>query len=141
MTGREQAAVLLDTHAFIWAVNDPGRLGAQSRGVLEDASVDLFVSAASAWEVATKSRLGKLPGADAWLPQWDVQVARLGARPLPVDSGHALLAGGLDWTHRDPFDRMLAAQAMRDGLVLITRDAAFSTLAVRGEEAALRLLW
>ena len=116
---------LLDTHALLWALTDPDRLGASARGVVEDPSSDLVVSAASAWEVATKSRLGKLSGADALLVAYPDHLQRLGVRSLPVTDRHALVAGRLDWAHRDPFDRMLAAQAMLEGLTLVTRDPAF----------------
>jgi len=79
----------------------------------------------SAWELSTKHRLGKLPQADVLLGAYTQHLDRLGALRLPVAEEHALLAGRLEWEHRDPFDRMLAAQAMIESLVIITGDAAF----------------
>lgn len=133
--------LLLDTPALLWAVNEPQRLGEAARAALEDPDNGLFVSAASVWELATKHLLGKLPQAEAWLPDLDGQVARLGARPLPVTSAHALMAGGMAWDHRDPVDRMLGAQAVQEDLVLVTQDAAFDSLSAVPECGSLRLLW
>lgn len=119
---------LLDTHALLWALTEPARLGDEARKVISDRSSALVVSAASAWEIALKHRLGKLPQADVLLGSYDRHLERLGTQTLPITDRHALLAGGLDWTHRDPFDRILAAQAMTEGLILITRDEAFTTI-------------
>lgn len=116
---------LLDTHAVLWALTEPGLLGHHARHVIENPSSRLVVSAASAWEIATKHRLGKLPQADALLVAYPKHLDRLGVSRLGVDEDHALLAGRLEWDHRDPFDRMLAAQAMIESLVLITGDPAF----------------
>ncbi len=118
--------LLLDTHAFVWAVGEPGRLGPGGRDLLEDPANVVLVSAASAWELSTKYRLGKLPEAEPLITQYAWIVASLGAEELPVLAIHALRAGGLPWSHRDPFDRMLAAQAMLEGAVLVTKDDAFS---------------
>ncbi|MCV7383820.1 type II toxin-antitoxin system VapC family toxin [Mycolicibacter longobardus] len=126
---------LLATHALLWALTDPARLGPNAREVLTDRSVPIFVSSVSAWELATKQRLGKLPQADAVLGAYSRHLDRLGATRLPMDEEHALLAGRLDWDHRDPFDRMLAAQAIIHSMTLITGDAAFAGL------AGLRTLW
>ncbi len=116
---------LLDTHAILWALTDPARLGRSARAVIENRASRLVVSAASAWEIATKNRLGKLPQADAVLGAYSKHLDRLGTTRLPVTEDHALLAGRLDWNHRDPFDRMLAAQAMIESLVLVTGDPNF----------------
>ncbi len=83
----------------------------------------LLVSAASAWEIATKHRLGRLPDADAIVGNFAGVIGRLRAAELPVSCDDAILAGRLDWHHRDPFDRMLAAQAMIAGVPLVTDDA------------------
>lgn len=117
---------LLDTHVTLWALTEPARLGQTARAVIEDRSSRLVVSAVSAWEIATKHRLGKLPQADALLGAYGKHLDRLGVVRLPVTEDHALLAGRLEWIHRDPFDRMLAAQAMIESLVIITGDPAFA---------------
>ena len=120
--------LLLDTHALFWAVREPARLSAVARDAISDASVPLVVSAASAWEMATKHRLGRWPEISDFVRNFDRKVQRLGARPLAVSVEHALAAGGLEWGHRDPFDRVLAAQAMREGITLISKDRAFAEL-------------
>ncbi len=117
---------LLDTHVVLWALTDPARLGRKSREVIENRSSRLVVSAVSAWEIATKHRLGKLPHADVLLAAYSKHLDRLGVIRLSVAEDHALLAGRLDWNHRDPFDRMLAAQAMVESLVIVTDDPAFA---------------
>ena len=119
---------LLDTHAFAWAVGQPDRLGPRARSTIEDPSSHLLVSAASAWELSAKVRLGRFAEAEPLVAQWGSVVAELGAEPLPITAAHALRAGGLTWTQRDPFDRMLAAQALLEHAVLITRDEAFTAL-------------
>ena len=122
----ESVSFLLDTHAFIWGLTDPQRLGNAAREVMGSRENCLVVSAASAWEISTKFRLGKLPGADNIVRNFEGYVAELGAQPLDVSTSHALLGGSLGWAHRDPFDRMLAAQALIEGHRLISRDAVFS---------------
>lgn len=126
---------LLDTHSLLWALTDPSRLGSLAHEALADRSSSLVVSAVTAWEIATKHRLGKLPQADALLGAYSRHLDRLGAERLPVSEEHALLAGRLDWAHRDPFDRMLAAQAILESLTLVTADEAFTSL------PGITLLW
>lgn len=120
--------VLLDTHAFVWAVTAPERLSGAARQAIADPSTPLLVSAASAWEISTKHHVGRWPEVAVLIRQYDRLVAQLGAHHLPISSEHALLAGGLDWDHRDPFDRVLAAQAMREGHPLVSRDTAYAAL-------------
>lgn len=119
---------LMDTHTLIWAINEPSRLGEHALPVLRDRASQLYVSSASAWEIHTKSRIGKLPGADAWLNTLEHQIDRLGAVIIPIAWPHARLAGAMEWEHRDPFDRMIAAQAMLESCTLVTADTAFATL-------------
>lgn len=121
-------ALLLDTHALVWAVSTPDRLSASARALIEDRGNRLLVSAASAWELATKFRLGRFPEAEVLVRQFAAVLDQLGAAELPMSADHALRAGGLRWTHRDPFDRMLAAQALIANVPLITRDPAFEDL-------------
>lgn len=118
--------LLLDTHALYWALGEPEQLGRDARAAIESRESVLYVSAVSAWEIATKRRLGKLPGADGVLRAYAVHLRRLGADELPISSEHALYAGAMVWEHRDPFDRMLASQAVIDDLVLVTRDREFT---------------
>lgn len=126
---------LLDTHALMWAIHEPSRLGVGASEVLRDGKSRLMVSAATAWELFTKHRIGKLPGAGPWLDALEQHVDRLGAQMLPIGWADARLGGQIEWEHRDPFDRMLAAQAIRGSLVLITADSAFATL------PGLKTLW
>lgn len=120
---------LLDTHTLLWTLTDPSLLGPEARRIVTARSSRLVVSAASAWEISTKHRLGKLPQADVLIGAYTRHLDRLGAARVPITDEHALLAGRLEWTHRDPFDRMLAAQAMIESLTLVTSDPAFSGLA------------
>lgn len=114
---------LLDTHALLWALTEPARLAESARRIMLERSNALFVSAASAWEIATKQRIGRLPQAMAITVAYQSHLQRLGCQELPINSEHALLAGSLDWPHRDPFDRMIVAQALCEGLPVISRDA------------------
>lgn len=97
---------------------------------LVDAAQDVFVSSASVWEIATKYRLGKLPQAAEVAGDVPAWVARAGFVPLPISPGHAQLAGGWQHAHRDPFDRMLAAQARIEALPLATDDPALASFGV-----------
>ena len=114
--------VLLDTHSWLWMVGEPDRLSEPSRQLLRDPTNELFFSAASAWEIAIKFATGKLrlPRPPATLVAEWVSEDRLGA--LPILHAHALHAGELPPHHRDPFDRLLIAQARLEGLTLLTAD-------------------
>jgi PIN domain nuclease of toxin-antitoxin system len=113
---------------LIWALAAPDRLPATVRARVADRRENLVVSPASAFEIATKHRLGRLPEAAALVHAFDEQVFRLGADLIAIEARHAITAGSLDWEHRDPFDRMLAAQAMSQGLELVSADAVFAGL-------------
>ena len=126
---------LLDTHTFVWSVAAPEQLGPTARAVIEDPASTLLVSAASAWEVATKVRVGRWPDAASINDRFGELITRLRATELPVTVGHALRAGALRWDHRDPFDRMLAAQSFIEFAPLVSRDRAFTEL------AGLELVW
>ena len=118
--------VLLDTHSWLWMVGDASRLRESSRRLLRDPANELFLSAASAWEMAIKFASGKLrlpqPPA-ALITQW---MAEVGIGALPILHAHALRAGELPPHHRDPFDRLLIAQAQIEGLTVLTADRAFA---------------
>jgi PIN domain nuclease of toxin-antitoxin system len=120
---------LLDTHVLLWLLGNPGRVPEEVRDQLADRANALLVSAVSALEITTKVRVGKLdaPGLPTTLGR---RVADLGAETLPVTLEHGLLAGSLRWDHRDPFDRILVAQATLEELVLVTVDAAITDLPV-----------
>jgi PIN domain nuclease of toxin-antitoxin system len=108
---------LLDTHVILWwLADDPGL--AEDVKDLIDTEADVFVSAASVWELTIKQALGKIGPAD--LPE---RVAGSEFRRLPITAAHTLVAGRLPFLHRDPFDRMLVAQAQCEGLTLVTRDS------------------
>ena len=122
---------LLDTHVLIWAVSAPSRLSKRAARTMRDEANELLVSAASAWEIATKYRLGKLPQGEQLLDGWDDALRKLKAEPLAIDHAEARRAGLYAMAHRDPFDRLLAAQAELAGVGLITTDAAFADFPVR----------
>ncbi len=122
--------LLLDTHVFLWALTDPRRLSRRARALVEDQANTLLVSSASAWEIATKHRLGRLVGAEAVVAGYRRNLQRLGGLELPISSEHALRAGAFTVAHRDPFDRMLAAQAQIEGVPLLTEDRAFAAFDV-----------
>ena len=120
--------LLLDTHVFVWASDaiDRRRLTDAARLAIEDPANETLVSAASAWEIATKHRLGRLDVARRIVEEWEEALGLLRAADLAVTSRHGLLAGGFPAEHADPFDRMLAAQAIVEGAHLVTADPAMA---------------
>ena len=122
--------ILLDTHALIWHALDVARLPDEARDLIEDPASVVFVSAASAWEIATKTRLGKLPSGRL-ATDFVETVLDEGYQILPVEAQDAQDAGNLVGSHGDPFDRMLAAQALRRDLVLVSNDAALDQFGVQ----------
>lgn len=118
--------VLCDTHVLIWTLLAPERLPATVRDLLENPRVGVLVSSVSGFEIATKHRNGKLPGAALLVHDYQSHLERLAAESLQVRDEHALWAGSLPWSHRDPFDRLLAAQAMIEHVPLVTADRAFA---------------
>jgi PIN domain nuclease of toxin-antitoxin system len=126
---------LLDTHTFYWMVSHPENLGAAARVAIEEPSNELLLSAASLWEIATKHRSGKFPSGGLLLDNLDVLTDRLKIQTLSVSPKHAIIAGSMDWGHKDPFDRMLAAQCITEDMVLISKDSAFESL------ESVKLLW
>jgi PIN domain nuclease of toxin-antitoxin system len=114
--------VLLDTHTLLWLVSTPSEVDASAMAVLADPNTNLWVTAASAWEIAIKTRLGRLDG-EALLSAWADIIADMSTAELPIESSDAILAGRLPWEHKDPFDRVIVAQALRHNLTIATRDA------------------
>ena len=123
--------VLLDTHAFLWWIADSRRLSSAAYAVIVDSSNTVFVSAATAWEIATKCRLGKLPEADAMAYDMVNTIALQGFSQLPITVEHGNRAGSLAGPRRDPFDRILIAQAMTENLALVSNDTLFDRYGVR----------
>lgn len=122
--------LLLDTHAFIWWFEGSGALPAAARSAISDESNDVFVSAASAWEIATKHRLGRLRGVDELALNIPRYIASQRFERLSVTVEDAVRAGSLPGPHRDPFDRMLIAQAVGHELVVVSNEASFDTYGV-----------
>jgi PIN domain nuclease of toxin-antitoxin system len=122
--------VLIDTHAFLWWLDGDERLVPKARAIIADQRVSVVVSAASAWEISTKFRLGKLPGAAEVAADVAGCVAAQGFESLPIEVEHAQRAGALPGPHRDPFDRMLAAQAQAENMPVVSIDAVFDGLGV-----------
>ena len=123
--------LLLDTCTFLWILGDSPRLSARAREAFSEAENEVYLSAASAWEIAVKHRLGRLSlpfAPDVFVPE---QRKAHGIEPLPVDEEAALHVAQLPDLHRDPFDRMLVAQAMLLGLTVLTPDEAIHQYAVR----------
>ena len=116
---------LLDTHAFVWWIADSKCLSETARGAMADDTNEIFVSAASAWEIATKYRLGKLPGGEALAVDVAGTIRRQGFEELAISIADAERAGRLPGPHRDPFDRMLIAQALARDLPVVSTDAVF----------------
>jgi len=119
---------LLDTHTLLWAARDNAKLGNHALEIIEDINTPLFVSAVSAYEIMYKYQLGKLPEYEYIAENYFDMLDELGVNELPISMKHAHFAGKFEWTHRDPFDRLLAAQAATDKMTLITNDPAFQNL-------------
>jgi PIN domain nuclease of toxin-antitoxin system len=121
---------LLDTHALLWALDDNRRLSARARSAIGDEANEKIVSAASAFEITTKHRLGKLPEAAVLMPDFEAAIAPFGFTLLSITTAHAALAGSLDISHKDPFDRLLIAQALVEGVALVSNEAVFDRFGV-----------
>jgi PIN domain nuclease of toxin-antitoxin system len=130
--------VLLDTHVFLWLQTEPERLGAHL-ALVEDPDNEQLLSAVSSWEIAIKHGLGKLPLPEPPQRYVPSRMRAIGARGLPIEHGHTLAVAALEPLHRDPFDRLLIAQAAALDAAILTADAAIAqypvrTLLVRGGE-------
>ena len=116
--------VLLDTHVALWWLKGDDRIPRYTQEVVAHPDTEAFVSAATIWEIAIKSKLGKLPSAAAAVESMPACFTGFGFRLLDINAAHAKRAGSLPLHHRDPFDRMLIAQAMIESLSLVSGDAA-----------------
>ncbi len=121
---------LLDTHAFLWWVFDDAQLSEPARFAISDPDNEVLFSPASAWEIATKVRLGKLDSAKRVLVDLPGLLTKAGFVELPITTVHAQRAGSWPHPHRDPFDRMLAAQCAIEDLTLISKDQALVSFGV-----------
>lgn len=117
--------VLLDTHAWLWMLTEPERLG-DARGVIEQSETTLLFSAASSWEIAIKYGLGRLPLPEPPATYVPRRIRSSAVTPLAVEHAHALVVAKLPQVHRDPFDRLLVAQAQLEQVPIVTHDGIFS---------------
>lgn len=122
--------LLLDTHALLWRYADPGRLPNDVLARLCNRDEQIWVSAVSAYEIALKNKIGKLPGVEPLLESFALVLVENGFRQLPVSVRHALTAGRFELHIRDPFDRLLVAQAVVDDLTIVSRERPFDQFGV-----------
>ena len=122
---------LLDTHTLIWWMTNDGRLSKAARLLIEQKENISLVSAVSAWEIATKVRLGRLPAAADLVQNFVADLERERIEILPVDADHGIRAGLLPGPHKDPFDRMLIAQALAEDVPIVSNDRALDGYGVR----------
>lgn len=127
--------VLLDTHSLLWLVSSPSMVDTSALALISEPTSTVCATAASAWEIAIKTRLGRLDG-ELLLSTWTDILADMNATELPIDSADAILAGRLPWEHKDPFDRVIVAQALRRNLTIATRD---TTILNSGLASTLRI--
>jgi PIN domain nuclease of toxin-antitoxin system len=118
---------LIDTHVLLWWIFDDPKLDQNIREIIQNPSNKIIVSSASAWEIATKYRIGKLPEAKELLENYDQIIQKARFSQLSITTAHALRAGSLPIKHRDPFDRMIMAQSEFEKITVITYDPAFKT--------------
>jgi PIN domain nuclease of toxin-antitoxin system len=121
---------LLDTHVLLWWLLDMEWLSAAARATIADAGTETFVSAASAWEISVKYKQGKLPEAARLMVDLEGAIASEGFAPVPITIFHGERAGDLPLHHKDPFDRMLIAQAFAESLTLISNERLFDRYGV-----------
>ena len=122
--------LLLDTHAFLWWLAGDSALSPAARKAIGEGKNTIFISAGSAWEIATKYRIGKLPGVASIVGNLGAVIAEQGFSDLPITLHHAQVAGTLPGVHRDPFDRILVAQALLEKLLLVSNEQRFEAFGV-----------
>ena len=121
---------LLDTHAALWWLMEPDRLAQKARKIMADPETEIHISAASMFEIAQKVRVGKLDYPRELVTRFPSVFREQSWQPLEISIEHALRAGSFEAAHRDPFDRLLAAQAELDSLMLLTNDPKFDQFPV-----------
>ena len=117
--------LLLDTHTLLWFGLDDRRLSATARGLIEDPANEIAISPASYWEIAIKIGLGKYTLSEPYQPFFEQVVADYGLQILPIEIRHTALLTTLPLHHRDPFDRLLIAQAISEGIAIVSDDVQF----------------
>lgn len=120
--------LLLDTHVLLWWWSESDKLSPRVRALLIDPATAVVVSAASAWEIATKHRIGKYPAGGRILQSWSDRLHEDRFTELGITTAHAIRAGSMPGEHRDPFDRMLAAQSILESTPIASSDEALSAL-------------
>lgn len=124
------ASLLLDTHTLLWWLAGDRRLSAKARDAIEDETNEVLVSAASTWEIATKIRIGKLPASTLAGGGLTRAIAAQGFETLAITADHGERAGSLPGAHRDPFDRMLIAQAQAEAMAIVSNESLFDQFGV-----------
>ena len=119
--------LLLDTCALLWWWSEPDTLSPRILSMIKEPSRVVWISAASAWEISTKHRIGKFPQGNRIIVEWEHRIVRDRFRELQISAMHALRAGSLPGEHRDPFDRMIAAQGLIEGFPIASPDTAISS--------------
>lgn len=129
--GRQAALrLLLDTHALLWALTDSPRLSRKAATLIADAGSRIIISPVSAYEICAKHTLGKLPEAAALAADFEGELVSLDVEWMPIAPAHAVMAGKLDMAHRDPFDRLLIAQALVERVPLVSNETVFDGFGV-----------
>lgn len=123
--------LLLDTHAYLWVATDDKRLSLKARKAIAASASTIFVSAASAYELVYKHRAGQLPGVGPLVLRIEEDLAERGFLSMPITLEHGRRAGDLPLGHRDPFDRLLAAQAIVEGIAIVSNDEKLSALGAK----------
>jgi PIN domain nuclease of toxin-antitoxin system len=123
--------VLLDTHALLWATLAPASLSRKASRIIVNPANVILVSAASAWEIATKVRLGRLPGAERLEREFVDALDAAGYTLIPISAEVALRAGRFTSEHRDPFDRVIAAQALHEDIPVVSADVQLDTFSIQ----------
>jgi PIN domain nuclease of toxin-antitoxin system len=122
--------LLLDTHALIWWIGGDEKLGSAAQTAIADAGNEILISAVSAMEITTKHRLGKLAEAERLAQNFEAIIEEQGFVSLSISIRHASLAGSLQISHKDPFDRLLIAQSIVENLTLVTNETVFDDFGV-----------